>query len=499
MSEPRSVRQIAERFFALELLAQRMSVENSIAYEHVAAGIELERITDWAREIGIERYLEPAEKERVSRPLGGWPEAELVKRMNSNEAVGTLLWSLCLVERLPSGDDRYSWDEIAAIIHPLDDVEDTVRRARRRSFAELRQAYEAASAWAWRIAVGRMKFRSATEETEWSKAIEKAAATALARGYIAETMENDFAVGGKPFAALDKTEYWTFALLIAQRYAALLWIHGLAPDWVTAERMGLDAELPARPPSIGSEEVACRALALGFLLSRQVLEEAYRRGNEPRHLCEDAAAEHRTLLARLRERNVEAGLSPNERDLVFRPLGLWTEQERKDTSWRSEALGSLLWALSLVDGIPSYDDSFGWGQVLEATLGRSNAPDFIAHSQLRSLAAITKTEDAARLWVWRTELEQLRRLDRRNEAIAREIEEKLPVVAASALRAGIVPALIDGDLPAYGTSVALLDDRRLDDVYSRARERHLAFAWLRGGVVALDEGHDPILMPQLVP
>jgi hypothetical protein len=142
-----------------------------------------------------------------------------------------------------------------------------------------------------------------------------------------------------------------------------------------------------------------------------------------------------------------------------------------DGVWRAEALGTLLWGLTLAD-LPEYDRPFTAADVAGAALD---------DAQLRPRDQIEQAHETARLWHWRA----------RTAALARDDELPVPttyasadqLVAATAMRGhehGALPAPLRGDFRAFGTSYRLLDEDELLEAHSLALERHHALSWLRG-------------------
>jgi hypothetical protein len=142
-----------------------------------------------------------------------------------------------------------------------------------------------------------------------------------------------------------------------------------------------------------------------------------------------------------------------------------------DAVWRSEALGTLLWALQLAE-LPPYDRPFEHDEVLEAPLDEG---------ELRDAEEIELERESARLWHWRARTSELQ--------AAGDIE--LParyatfdqLIAATAMRGfedGILPAPMRGDFRAYGKVYRHLSPEQHAEAHSIAAERHHALNWLCG-------------------
>jgi hypothetical protein len=142
-----------------------------------------------------------------------------------------------------------------------------------------------------------------------------------------------------------------------------------------------------------------------------------------------------------------------------------------DAVWRGEALGTLLWALHLLD-LPPYDRPFDTDEVLETNP---------AAGELRDPEELELERDAARLWHWRartTELQQSGALQ-----LPARYSSFDQLIAATAMRGhdeGLLPVPIRGDFRAYGKVYRHLTPEEHAEAHSIAAERHHALNWLAG-------------------
>jgi hypothetical protein len=147
------------------------------------------------------------------------------------------------------------------------------------------------------------------------------------------------------------------------------------------------------------------------------------------------------------------------------------EREVIDAVWHGEALGTLLWALQLVE-LPPYDHPFDSAEVANARL---------ENAALRDAEEIDLERQSARLWHWRA----------RTSALQSEGAVELPdrfasfdqLIAATAMRGfeqGVLPAPMRGDFPAYGKIYRHLSPAQLLEARSIAAERQHALNWLCG-------------------
>jgi hypothetical protein len=142
-----------------------------------------------------------------------------------------------------------------------------------------------------------------------------------------------------------------------------------------------------------------------------------------------------------------------------------------DAVWRGEALGTLLWALQLLE-LPGYDQPFRTDEVAAATF---------EHAGLRDLEEIDLERESARLWHWRA----------RTTRIQADGDVALPeryatfdqLIAATAMRGfeqGLLPTPMRGDFRAYGKVYRHLAPEQLAEAHSIAVERQHALAWVCG-------------------
>lgn len=140
-----------------------------------------------------------------------------------------------------------------------------------------------------------------------------------------------------------------------------------------------------------------------------------------------------------------------------------------DALWRGEALGTLLWALGLLD-LPSYDRPFEAEELLTVDASRG---------ELRPAEELRQERETARLWHWRARTSALA------DAGTLEAPERFAgvdqLVAATAMRGheqGLLPPPLRGDFGAFGKIYRHLTALEHEEALSIALERHHALAWL---------------------
>jgi hypothetical protein len=154
-----------------------------------------------------------------------------------------------------------------------------------------------------------------------------------------------------------------------------------------------------------------------------------------------------------------------------------------DAVWRGEALGTLLWALQLLE-LPAYDEPFDAEEVATAVQAAAQ----LDAARLRSGEEIELERDSARLWHWRARTTGLQ------AAGALELPERYAtfdqLIAATAMRGyeqGVLPAPMRGDFRAYGKVYRHLTPEQHAEAHSIAVERHHALNWLCGAGETWDD------------
>ena len=166
----------------------------------------------------------------------------------------------------------------------------------------------------------------------------------------------------------------------------------------------------------------------------------------------------------LEEDGLDTELSADERVLLGVPLEEWSEEQRIAAASRGESLGVLLWALSLVDELPPWDEPFDAVEL--APLGET-PEELLERASLRSGDELERARDLAELWEWRA-------------GAAGSDLDVLGGTARVAYDAGDIPAPIDGDFPAFAKAYRTLGPEEKALAAAIASERRLALAWLCG-------------------
>jgi hypothetical protein len=171
-------------------------------------------------------------------------------------------------------------------------------------------------------------------------------------------------------------------------------------------------------------------------------------------------------------------LADEVRNALARVDGEPDEPEVVDAVWRGEALGTLLWALDLVE-LPEYDDPFDHAALLDVEL---------EPGELRDLDEIVRQRDSARLWHWRARTTSLQ-ADRSIELPERwsSFEQLIAATAMRGYELGLLPPPARGDFRAFGKDYRHLSPEQQSEALSIAAERHHALAWVTGAGSTWDD------------
>ena len=171
-------------------------------------------------------------------------------------------------------------------------------------------------------------------------------------------------------------------------------------------------------------------------------------------------------------------LSVKEKMLMASIPGLWDEKKIIEYSWRSEALGVLLWALEIEENILPYDTRFDNPDSLDKIPLMKDPSDFIKNSKLRDRKLIGKTRFTAQMWQWRAKASLMQKEARTRLPVGSDFPQMIKTTAERAFAMKNIPLLIDGDFPAKGKPYRDLDNEDLAILGAIARERFSALNWL---------------------
>ncbi|MEO1287138.1 MAG: DUF4272 domain-containing protein [Chloroflexota bacterium] len=230
--------------------------------------------------------------------------------------------------------------------------------------------------------------------------------------------------------------------------------------------------------------VAYRTLSLGALLKRTELEITLQNvddwqlsDSERDDIVETQFDLNHQLHHWLHNENITPHLSETEQYLLEKRLGTWSERTLSTVGWRTEALGSMLWALNRLDEIPAYDTQFDPADLLAPLDILNPTIDFIWLANLHPDITLSQARDQAESWNWRSRARELKQMGvRPPEGVT--FNQIIRFTAERAYSNGYIPEPIAGDFPVLGKSYALLTIDEYSILSAIAYERYTAFSWL---------------------
>lgn len=246
-----------------------------------------------------------------------------------------------------------------------------------------------------------------------------------------------------------------------------------------------DEEIEVEYKIVSAEAAAKRTLCLGALIMRGEFEVLVSSHETAEGEAKEALMEaHKELSAKfnqwLKKEGLWKELSTNERKLMGKPLGSWTERDKIDASWRQEALCVVAWAIGVVDKIPAYDQQTDQQSVISTLQLLGPVKEFIAKAKLRPEAEIAEARDIAELWLWRARTTRIQKEpDKYPPPEDMTYEQIIAMTAQFAEEEGLFKA-IKKDFPAMGKPYSKLTEEEFSIMNSIAKERLYGLNWLCG-------------------
>lgn len=233
---------------------------------------------------------------------------------------------------------------------------------------------------------------------------------------------------------------------------------------------------PARPTA---REVLRRTLCLAAFVLRGEIEQAHMvldRAEELRDVRELAESLNQWLL----EEGLVEDQTAEEAAAFSHKPGTWPSELVIEAAWWTESLGTLLWALSLVEEMPPFDLPFDQAEVLRSAAVLRPIQEPEARAVLRPAGELDYLRELAELWLWRARLTRLSEEEDPPPERRVPADEVIREVAKAALELGNLPYLVEGDFEARGKAYRDLSAEEYLEVGSLAMERHIALTWLTG-------------------
>jgi hypothetical protein len=193
----------------------------------------------------------------------------------------------------------------------------------------------------------------------------------------------------------------------------------------------------------------------------------------------DGEAKREEFWQPLRQAGLWQYVSPTEQELAGTTIVTMTPQQQVNASWRVESAQVLMWALSLIPGVPPYDTQAN--DELLKQIPSANIARFVSSARLRNESAIDRARADAELWHWRNRTRQLIEEGREFPRAAgfSSYDDIVRFTAKTMAEEGRISA-IDEDFPAKGKAYRKLSADEWSEVQSITMERHFALNWLCG-------------------
>ncbi len=244
-----------------------------------------------------------------------------------------------------------------------------------------------------------------------------------------------------------------------------------------------------------------RALCLSSLVIRGTLESATALAIS----ADDATAYHelaQRLSRWLNDQGFTAQFTADELDALSAPPGAWAPAQHELQSERVEAVGVLLWALSVQEKFPGYHEPFPLPD-LQPLLGWPANAVMAPHSdklagfpydgsdllrgitQLRPVESLRAQRAAAECWLWRTNMAAVQRAQP-TPPPGHDYGMLIGIAAEEAHAAGAIARPVQNDFPLNGKPFTKAPESVQSRCAQLVASRHLALDWLCGYATAWD-------------
>jgi hypothetical protein len=238
-----------------------------------------------------------------------------------------------------------------------------------------------------------------------------------------------------------------------------------------------------------------RVLCLSSLIVRGMLESGVALANSRAEKACFADLSGR-LSQWLNEQDFTSQFTCDELDALSAAAGAWDVAQHDAQSDRIEALGVLLWSLSLNEKFPACDESspspdlqglIGWPSDALNNPGSDTLNSFPTHcgSLLSGIARLRETPEilaqraVVECWVWRARMSELQR----TQSVppnGHDYAMLIGIAAEEAHAAGALPRPVLNDFPIKGRPFSKLPDHTQRECGRLATARQLALDWLCG-------------------
>ncbi|NDJ51485.1 MAG: DUF4272 domain-containing protein [Chloroflexi bacterium] len=244
-----------------------------------------------------------------------------------------------------------------------------------------------------------------------------------------------------------------------------------------------------------ADDVAYRALCLGAVIMRGIIETTLRTlkpdspDNEDRLRWSHQAAVQ--LNKWLVDEKLYAFFSPTEHALFRKEITTWDAADLRYSSWAVESLGTVMWALEVVQTMPPYDRHFEVNPLVHDIPFYKDIGEFLWNAGYRSDRDLRQERATSEVWHWRAEIAKSQKIGAPPPA-GLTYEEAIQQQAQHARQRSIIPSPIDGDFPAFQKAYGDANTAEQLQLEAIASYRHFALNWICGFAVEWDDTPTPI-------
>ncbi len=188
-------------------------------------------VSEWMGREGIDAMLSPSESALADLDLGSWSQSQVFENVWRFEALSALLWSLNLLEPMPSYLELVDGHALLQKTPLHSGVARISSAADLRASDEIETQQEAAMFWHWRTRTEMFKRQgmSPPPGETYGATIARAVADAHSTGLVANVKDGDVEVDGLAYGELAQEAWGPIASLSVERHFALNWLCGYAP------------------------------------------------------------------------------------------------------------------------------------------------------------------------------------------------------------------------------------------------------------------------------
>ncbi len=203
------------------------------APELAALPSQVEALGTWAEEQDLRKHLSAPEQAQFARPLGSWPEHDVVAVSWRKESLGVLLWALSCLAELPPYDEEFPDQTHLECIGWLQPTAEFLEGCELRPAEEIERARRAAQLWDWRARAARLHRAQPRLAKRYNlpQIIREAAARVHAEGGLPAPIAGDFPALGRAYGRLREPDLALIQSISRERLLALNWLSGALPDW----------------------------------------------------------------------------------------------------------------------------------------------------------------------------------------------------------------------------------------------------------------------------